>query len=103
MDLRVVGIINNQVRLDEENFVWEKKIRLEPLGIARNINIPEEYKKYIEVIYNEKQTQIIAIDVLIPQGMEVVEFLRMIKDWINDVVEINVGMILWSIGYLYMV
>lgn len=97
MNFKVVGVIKNQVWLDEENFVWEKKIRIEPLGIIRKMEIPEEDKPYIEVIYDNKQSQVIAIDFKLPPNETIVSYVEKIKTMIKDVIneeDIDVGMIL---------
>ena len=97
MNFKVVGVIKNQVWLDEENFVWEKKIRIEPLGIIRKMEIPKEDKPYIEVIYDNKQTQVIAIDFKLPPNETIASYVEKIKTMIKDVIneeDIDVGMIL---------
>lgn len=97
MNFKVVGVIKNQVWLDEENFVWEKKIRIEPLGIIRKMEIPEEDKPYIEVIYDNKQSQVIAIDFKLPPNETITSYVEKIKTMIKDVIneeDIDVGMIL---------
>lgn len=97
MNFKVVGVIKNQVWLDEENFVWEKKIRIEPLGIIRKMEIPEEDKPYIEVIYDKKQSQVIAIDFKLPPNETIASYVEKIKTMIKDVIneeDIDVGMIL---------
>lgn len=97
MNFKVVGVIKNQVWLDEENFVWEKKIRIEPLGIIRKMEIPEEDKPYIEVIYDNKQSQVIAIDFKLPPNETIASYVEKIKTMIKDIIneeDIEVGMIL---------
>lgn len=97
MNFKVVGVVKNQVWLDEENFVWEKKIRIEPLGIIRKMEIPEEDKPYIEVIYDNKQSQVIAIDFKLPPNETIASYVKKIKTMIKDVIneeDIDVGMIL---------
>lgn len=97
MNFKVVGVIKNQVWLDEENFVWEKKIRIEPLGIIRKMEIPKEDKPYIEVIYDNKQSQVIAIDFKLPPNETIASYVKKIKTMIKDVIneeDIDVGMIL---------
>lgn len=66
---------------DNEKQIYQKKLMLESSVYLRDFIITDEIKDYVSVIYDEKQTQVLYLEVIIPPNIDEVEFLQSLKQY----------------------